>query len=67
MNPTTPDGRYFVVKQQLWRCSNPALLEGDRQRWVKALMTARRAVKSAKASGIKFSNKDGQVEYGYTT
>lgn len=24
MNPTTPDGRYFVVNGRLWRCSNPA-------------------------------------------
>lgn len=62
MNPTTPDGRYFVVKQQLWRCSNPALLEGDRQRWVKALMTARRAVKSAKASGIKEQLADARAQ-----
>lgn len=51
MNPTTPDGRYFVVKGQLWRCSNPSLDEGERQRLVNALMAARRAVKAAKASG----------------
>lgn len=25
MYPTTPDGRYFVVKGQLWRCTNPSL------------------------------------------
>ncbi|WP_122572773.1 hypothetical protein [Pseudomonas viridiflava] len=51
MNPTTPDGRYFVVKGQLWRCSNPALDEDERQRLVNELMDARRAVKAAKASG----------------
>ncbi|SHN22044.1 hypothetical protein SAMN05216593_11499 [Pseudomonas asturiensis] len=51
MNPTTPDGRYFVVKGQLWRCSNPALDEDERQRLVNELMTARRAVKTSKASG----------------
>lgn len=28
MNPVTPDGRYFVVKGQLWRCSNSGLDEG---------------------------------------
>ena len=50
MNPTTPDGRYFVVKGKLWRCSNPGLDEGERQRLVNALMDARRAVKGAKAS-----------------
>ncbi|VVP24185.1 hypothetical protein PS838_04001 [Pseudomonas fluorescens] len=51
MTPMTPDGRYFVVKGQLWRCSNPSLNEDLRQRLVKDLMTARREVKAAKASG----------------
>ncbi|VVO92699.1 hypothetical protein PS850_02436 [Pseudomonas fluorescens] len=51
MYPTTPDGRYFVVKGQLWRCSNPSLNEDVRQRLVNDLMTARREVKAAKASG----------------
>ncbi|WP_078465472.1 hypothetical protein [Pseudomonas aeruginosa] len=51
MNPTTPDGRYFVVKGRLWRCSNPALDVQLRQQLVNELMDARRAVKSAKASG----------------
>ncbi len=51
MNPVTPDGRYFVVNGQLWRCSNPNLDEGKRQRLVTDLMAARRAVKAAKASG----------------
>ncbi|MFK0310403.1 hypothetical protein ACIQUF_04085 [Pseudomonas sp. NPDC090233] len=50
MRPTTPDGRYFVVKGQLWRCSNPALCDEVRQRLVQDLMKARRAVKDAKAS-----------------
>lgn len=50
MNTTTPDGRYFVVKGRLWRCSNPALAAGERQHWVNQLMDARRAVKAAKAS-----------------
>ncbi|EKN43887.1 MULTISPECIES: hypothetical protein [Pseudomonas syringae group] len=50
MNPTTPDGRYFVVKGQLWRCSNPSLTEEERQRLVNELMDARRTVKSAKVT-----------------
>ena len=49
--PTTPDGRYFVVKGYLWRCSNPALAEQERQQWVNALMRARQAVKAAKRIG----------------
>ena len=50
MHPVTPDGRYFVVKGQLWRCSNPSLDEDVRQRLVDALMAARREVKNAKGS-----------------
>lgn len=50
-HPKTPDGRYFVVRERLWRCSNPSLSESERKRLVAELMTARRAVKSARASG----------------
>lgn len=46
--PVTPDGRYFVVKDRLWRCSNPALSEIERQMHVDALMKARSAVRLAK-------------------
>lgn len=46
--PKTPDGRYFVVKGRLWRCTNPTLDEAVRQSWVNRLMEARRAVKDAK-------------------
>ncbi|WP_369987595.1 hypothetical protein [Pseudomonas xanthosomatis] len=48
MYPTTPDGRYFVVKGQLWRCTNPSLTEHERQRFVHDLMDARQDVKKAK-------------------
>lgn len=48
MHPTTPDGRYFVVKGQRWRCTNPLLTEQERQRHVHDLMDARRDVKRAK-------------------
>jgi hypothetical protein len=51
MYPTTPDGRYFVVKGQLWRCSNPSLSEDVRQRLVNDLMAVRREIKAAKVSG----------------
>ncbi|MNJ32502.1 hypothetical protein D3C77_271680 [compost metagenome] len=50
MHSRTPDGRYFVVKGQLWRCSNPSLSEEIRQRLVHDLVEARRAVKEAKSS-----------------
>ena len=45
--PRTPDGRYFVVRGRLWRTSNPYLGENERQRLVRALMAARRAVRDA--------------------
>jgi len=48
--PDTPDGRYFVVRGRLWRKSDPALAEVDRQRLVKDLMSARRAVRDAKGN-----------------
>ena len=40
--PVTPDGRYFVVRGRLWRCSNPHLPEESRQHLVAELMRARR-------------------------
>lgn len=38
----TPDGRYFVVRGRLWRCTNPELPEEERVRLVAELMRARR-------------------------
>lgn len=46
--PTTPDGRYFVVRGRLWRTSNPALDPATRESLIKELMAARRAVGVAK-------------------
>lgn len=47
--PTTPDGRYFVVRGRLWRTSNPALAPDVRERLVKELMRARRGVATARS------------------
>lgn len=49
--PTTPDGRYFVVRGRLWRCSDPSLPPDQRAELVKDLMQARREVGHAKANG----------------
>ena len=46
--PVTPDGRYFVVRGRLWRCSDPSLPSADRERLVAELMAARRAVAAAR-------------------
>ncbi len=42
-HPVTPDGRYFVVRGRLWRCSNPAIGQAERAALVAELMSARRA------------------------
>jgi hypothetical protein len=49
--PVTPDGRYFVVRGRLWRCTNPGLSGEDRQRLTRELMQARAAVGRAKRAG----------------
>ena len=46
----TPDGRYFVVRDRLWRFSNPSLSTATRERLVKELMQARSDVRRAKGS-----------------
>ena len=46
--PRTPDGRYFVSRGRLWRCTNPNLEESERRALVKALMKARNAVRLAR-------------------
>ena len=45
--PRTPDGRYFVARSRLWRCTDPDLPEPERKAHVKALMKARNAVRLA--------------------
>jgi hypothetical protein len=49
--PQTPDGRYIIVRGRLWRRSNPGLDPDTRDRQVKALTAARRAVRDALATG----------------
>lgn len=53
--PVTPDGRYFVVKDRLWRCANPSLSPETQREYVRQLMAARRAVRTAMQS------EDGQA------
>ncbi len=49
--PHTPDGRYFDAKNRLWRCTDPRLTEEQKRVHIKALMKARRAVRSAQQQG----------------
>ncbi len=47
MTPHTPDGRYIVVRERLWRASNPGLDAETKATLVTELMAARRAVNAA--------------------
>lgn len=58
--PSTPDGRYFVHKGILWRCSNPALSDDDRQRFVRELMSARRDVGIATRANDAGAERDAR-------
>lgn len=49
--PTTNDGRYFVVRGRLWRCSNPGFQDDIRQALVVQLMAARSLVRTALKEG----------------
>jgi hypothetical protein len=56
--PVTLDGRYFVVRGRLWRCSNPALPIEARELLVRELMWARRA----KGEAIRKGDADGREQ-----
>ena len=58
----TPDGRYLVVRGRLWRRASPALPEAERERWVAALMTARRSVGQALGSGDADALKQARAD-----
>ena len=49
--PVTPDGRYFVVRGRLWRCTDPGLDEATRTALTRELMDARRAKGAAMRAG----------------
>jgi hypothetical protein len=59
--PDTPDGRYFVVQGRLWRKSNPGLGDDERERLVRELMSARRAVRDAKGESFATSEARKRV------
>ena len=51
--PTTPDGRYIVVRGRLWRTADPRLGAEQRATLVAQLMDARRAVAAARRADDK--------------
>lgn len=60
--PTTPDGRYSVVRGRLWRTTNPSLTAERRQQLVDDLMSARSAVRAALRTGTGLSEARAQVQ-----
>lgn len=60
--PSTPDGRYFVVRGRLWRLSNPSLGAAERRHLVERLMTARRAVGVAKQADAKLAMRKARKD-----
>ncbi len=60
--PTTPDGRYFVVRGRLWRCSNPNLPEPQRKTLVAQLMKARRAKGVAIKAGDDHAREEAKED-----
>jgi hypothetical protein len=60
--PRTPDGRYFVVRGRLWRLSNPDLEPGERERLVKELMAARRAVRIVRDNPEALSKTRARID-----
>ena len=47
----TPDGRYFVVRGRLWRCTDPNLPDVQRSELTRELMKARRNKRQAMRAG----------------
>jgi len=63
--PSTPDGRYFLVRGRLWRKSNPALSEETRSFWVKKLMAARRTLGQSKGErGAREAVNEAKIALG---
>lgn len=60
--PTTPDGRYFVVRGRLWRCSDPSLSTDRRAELVSDLMRARRAVGVAQRQENKVALAEARAD-----
>ena len=61
--PITPDGRYILVRGRLWRAANPTLPKAKREKFVKALMDARRAIRDAKPGSAAMASARRAVEH----
>jgi len=59
--PVTEDGRYFMVRGRLWRCSNPDLESDKRSELVRQLMQARRAMGIARRDGDRLAGAEAKA------
>jgi hypothetical protein len=59
--PVTEDGRYFMVRGRLWRCSNPDLEPDKRSELVRQLMQARRAMGIARRDGDRLAGAEAKA------
>lgn len=62
MYPVTPDGRYFVVRGRLWRCTDPAIPAPERERLTRALMRQRTLVGRAMRAGDQAAERAARRE-----
>ena len=61
-DPSTPDGRYFVVRGRLWRMPDPRLGAAERDHLVERLMAARRSVGVAKRADEKLAMRKARAD-----
>ena len=59
--PSTPDGRYIIVRGRLWRKADPSLPPDERARLAAELMAARRAAGAARRSGDEKKLRDARA------
>lgn len=60
--PVTPDGRYFLVRGRLWRCTDPGLGAAERTALTHALMDARRAKGAAMRAGYASAREAARAQ-----
>ena len=61
--PITPDARYILIRGRLWRATNPTLAKAKREKFVKALMVSRRAIRDAKTGSAAMASARRAVEH----
>ena len=61
-HPVTPDGRYFIVRGRLWRCTHPELSDAKQETLTRELMDARRAIGRHKRKGADVSEARAAVD-----